>query len=97
MQTLQVRLSNLNQLVKRGLVDSVSPVVEDDRNYLLMRAEQEEAIAARSMDEAVKRAHLGLAAAYRRTALDFCPRFLPLDRAAQPLPVDPTEPHSRQP
>jgi hypothetical protein len=71
--------------------------VIDDRNYLLMRAEEEEAKASGSSDEAVKRAHLGLAVVYRRTALSFCPRWLPVDQATHPKanfpePVSPPTP-----
>ena len=83
------KLSNLNQFAKRSHFDAVSTVVDDDRNYLLMRAEEEEAKAAQSQHEAVKSAHLDLAAVYRRTALAHCPRSLPVDRTIHPLVADP--------
>lgn len=64
----------------------------DDRNYLLMRAEQEEAKAARSTIEAVKRAHLELASVYRNTAMSLCPRWLPVDRAVDPVSANAPDP-----
>ena len=78
--------------MKRGIFRRRFSVVEDDRNYLLMRAEEEEAKAAQSQVEAVKCAHLGLASAYRRTALAHCPRLLPLNKTIRPLVFDPLEP-----
>jgi len=86
----------LNQFAQQGRFDAVSPVVDDDRNYLLMRAEEEEAKAAQSQVEAVKSAHLDLAAAYRRTALAYCPRLLPVDSTAGRLAADPPLPESEQ-
>jgi hypothetical protein len=63
-----------------------------------MRAEEEEAKAAQSQDEAAKTAHLNLASIYRRSALDRCPRSMHLDQIVQALGSDPLEPpHPRQP
>jgi hypothetical protein len=64
----------------------------DDRNHLLMRAEEEEAKAAEAADEPARRAHLELAAVYRTTALSLCPRWLPVGRNTDPLTPDPPEP-----
>lgn len=71
--------------------------MEDDRNYLLMRAEEEEAKAAQSHDEAVKSVHLDLAEMYRRTALAYCPRLMLVDRTIHPsVTDDPPMPPSEQ-
>jgi hypothetical protein len=78
---------NLNQLLQPPRPAAVAPVVQDDRNYLLMRAEEEEARAADSQNEVVRNTHLTLAATYRRTALECCPKSLGLEKLAPPVPA----------
>ena len=44
--------------------------MEHDPNYLFMRAEAEEAIAAQTPEGEARECHLRLAALYRRTAIE---------------------------
>jgi hypothetical protein len=46
--------------------------VEQDAHYFLMRAEQEEAKAAATQNEAARICHVRLATIYRQTALSQC-------------------------
>ena len=47
-----------------------------DENYFLMRAEQHEAKAAESENDAAKACHLRIARYYRQSAIDHCLRSL---------------------
>jgi len=72
--------------------------VRDDRNYFLMRAEEEKARAAESGNKQARRARLRLASTYRRAALKRCPRSLPGVDLLNVIAADFLRPpHPRQP
>ena len=67
--------------------------MEHDQNYLFMRAEAEEAIAARTPDEAARDCHLRLAELYRRTATGYISTSLG-DYEPSASPVTPEYPEA---
>ena len=61
---------NLHKLLKPDDPWSGCRGVEHDPNYLFMRAEAEEAIAAQTPEGEARECHLRLAELYRRTAIE---------------------------